>query len=108
MMQSLFVYGTLRPQQPNAHVLEKIGGTWLAGYILGHLHQCGWGAELGSPGIQLSEHGERVEGFIFLSENLATHWDDLDAFEGEEYQRSPVTVYLENAEQCQSVVYALK
>lgn len=28
-MHSLFVYGTLRPQQPNAPVMERIGGSWM-------------------------------------------------------------------------------
>ena len=45
-MHSLFVYGTLRPQQPNAHVMERIGGSWTAAYILGHLQQRGWGLNL--------------------------------------------------------------
>lgn len=35
-MHSLFVYGTLRPQQPNAPVMERIGGSWKAGYIRGY------------------------------------------------------------------------
>lgn len=37
MMQHLFVYGTLRLGQPNAHVMEAIGGTWQKGYVLGEL-----------------------------------------------------------------------
>lgn len=107
-MQSLFVYGTLRPNQPNAHVMEVIGGTWQAGYIKGHLEQRGWGAELGSPGIQLSDDGESVQGYVFLSESLSQHWDALDEFEGEEYQRVPVRVYLENGKTMKSMVYTLK
>lgn len=36
-MESLFVYGTLGPGRPNAHILEKIGGhgrkaMWVALY----------------------------------------------------------------------------
>ncbi|MGI4199102.1 gamma-glutamylcyclotransferase family protein, partial [Klebsiella pneumoniae] len=30
-MESLFVYGTLGPGRPNAHILENIGGTWQEG-----------------------------------------------------------------------------
>lgn len=107
-MQSLFVYGTLRPNQPNAHVLERIGGTWQAGYILGHLEQRGWGAEFGSPGIQLSDDGQRVEGYVFVSDHLEKYWAELDAFEGDEYTRTPVTVYVDSGEQIKSMVYALK
>lgn len=107
-MQSLFVYGTLRPNQPNAHVMERIGGHWKAGYIRGHLKQRGWGAQLGSPGVQLSTAGETVQGYVFFSENLHQYWDELDAFEGEEYQRVPVQVYLEEGGTLESLVYALK
>ena len=107
-MHSLFVYGTLRPQQPNAHVMERIGGSWKAGYIRGHLQQRGWGAELGSPGIQLSDSGETVTGYVFISENLPQYWNELDVFEGDEYQRIPVKVYLENGQMVESLVYALK
>lgn len=107
-MHSLFVYGTLRPQQPNAPVMERIGGSWKAGYIRGYLQQRGWVAELGSPGIQLSDSGEIVPGYVFISENLPQYWDELDAFEGDEYQRIPVKVYLENGQTIESWVYALK
>jgi gamma-glutamylcyclotransferase (GGCT)/AIG2-like uncharacterized protein YtfP len=34
-MESLFVYGTLGPGRPNAHILEKIGGTWREGHVAG-------------------------------------------------------------------------
>lgn len=46
MTNSLFVYGTLRLGQPNAHVMERIGGEWLKGTVLGELEQRGWGAHL--------------------------------------------------------------
>ena len=107
-MHSLFVYGTLRPQQPNAHVMERIGGSWKAAYIRGHLQQRGWGAEFGSLGIQLSDSGETVQGYVFISEHLPQYWEELDAFEGDEYQRIPVQVYLESGEMIESLVYALK
>ena len=34
-MESLFVYGTLGPGRPNAHILENIGGTWQEGHVGG-------------------------------------------------------------------------
>lgn len=107
-MNSLFVYGTLRPNQPNAHVMENIGGTWQAGYILGTLENVGWGAELGSPGIHLNANGERVNGYIFSSDHLAQHWSYLDEFEGNEYQRVSVQVFLEDDSTVESLVYVLK
>jgi len=66
------------------------------------------GAELGSPGIQLSDSYETVPGYGFISKNLPQYWDELDRFEGDEYQRIPVKVYLENDEMIESLVYALK
>ena len=37
-MNQLFVYGTLRPNHENAHLLERIGGTWQKGYVHGVVH----------------------------------------------------------------------
>lgn len=106
-MQSLFVYGTLRLGEPNAHVMERIGGTWSKGYVLGNLENSGWGAALGSPGIRLKDDGSPVEGYVFMSEHLEGHWEYLDAFEGNEYARQAVKVYLEDGQVMQSQVYAL-
>ena len=50
-MESLFVYGTLGPGRPNAHILEKIGGTWCEGHVSGSLINEGWGGETGYAGI---------------------------------------------------------
>ena len=106
-MQSLFVYGTLRLGEPNAHVMERIGGTWCQGYILGQLENSGWGAALGSPGIRLKDDGSVVHGYVFISEHLEDHWAYLDEFEGAEYHRQAVTVYLQDGKVMQSQVYAL-
>ena len=54
-MERLFVYGTLAPGQPNEHVLAAIGGTWEPAIDTGTLHQDGWGASLGNPGITLDD-----------------------------------------------------
>ncbi len=69
-MQRLFVYGTLGPNRPNAHLLEAIGGSWEAATVSGTLREEGWGSEMGYPGIDLSEHGGEVEGYLFTSESL--------------------------------------
>lgn len=46
-MNRLFVYGTLRPNHENAHLLERIGGTWQKGYAHGVVHILDWGARQG-------------------------------------------------------------
>jgi gamma-glutamylcyclotransferase (GGCT)/AIG2-like uncharacterized protein YtfP len=66
-MDSLFVYGTLRPGHVNAYILEDIGGEWLAGSVKGTFYERGWGAAADFPGIVLDEEGTSVEGFLFLS-----------------------------------------
>lgn len=107
-MESLFVYGTLGPGRPNAHILENIGGTWQEGHVEGSLLEKGWGAEMGYPGIVLDDSGHRVPGFLFKSENLHNHWHLLDEFEGSEYERVPVEVTTSNGQTVQSCLYMLK
>lgn len=83
MMHRLFVYGTLAPRRPNAHVLADVPGTWVPATVAGRLLPEGWGAAIGYPGIVLDEHGDEVHGLVFSSERLAEHWARLDEFEGE-------------------------
>ena len=107
MQQHLFVYGTLGPNKPNAHILEAIAGTWNKGSVKGLLKEAGWGAELGFPGLMLNSDGQTVDGYIFSSEQLDTLWNNLDEFEGSEYQRVLTEVTLENGQIQQAYVYAL-
>lgn len=106
-MLSLFVYGTLGPNRPNAHIMENIGGTWAEAHVFGILKQQGWGAELGFPGIVLDQSENQVSGFVFFSDNLEQHWQQLDEFEGAGYQRVPVKAHLNTGEIIDSFVYAL-
>jgi hypothetical protein len=62
---------------------------------------------MGCPGIVPSEDGDEVEGFVFSSEQLASHWSMLDAFEGEGYERVSVTVRLNGTQAVEAYVYAL-
>lgn len=107
MQQHLFVYGTLAPNKPNAHILEAIGGTWSKGAVKGWLKEAGWGAELGFPGLTLSPDGQTIDGYIFSSEQLDSLWNSLDEFEGSEYQRVLTELTLENGQIQQAYVYAL-
>ncbi|ENU39890.1 AIG2-like family protein [Acinetobacter johnsonii] len=80
MQQHLFVYGTLAPNKPNAHILEALAGTWNKGSVKGLLKEAGWGAELGFPGLMLGPDGPTVDGYIFSSEQLircGTAWMNL-------------------------------
>lgn len=88
----LATYGTLAPGRSNHHQLENLNGTWTRGTVKGHLKQSGWGAAQGYPGLVLDPAGEDVEVFLFESDDLPAHWQRLDAFEGDGYQRVVVQV----------------
>jgi len=107
-MLSLFVYGTLGPGRPNAHIMESIGGSWEEGSVGGTLLNAGWGADMGYPGIVLDNSGSRVQGFLFRSDNLAAHWQTLDEFEGEGYERVAVSVTTASGDVVDSFIYMLK
>lgn len=107
-MERLFVYGTLGPGRPNEHVMTTIGGTWAEGSVRGNLHQKGWGAAMGCPAISLDPDGEAVQGWVFSSANLLNHWQELDAFEGEEYERVLVSVTLADGGEVEAYIYVLK
>ncbi|CAI1025096.1 gamma-glutamylcyclotransferase family protein [Serratia ficaria] len=107
-MLSLFVYGTLGPGRPNAHIMEGIGGSWEEGSVGGTLLNEGWGADMGYPGIVLNNSGNKVNGFLFRSENLADHWNTLDEFEGDGYERVAVKVSTASGGVVDAFIYMLK
>jgi gamma-glutamylcyclotransferase (GGCT)/AIG2-like uncharacterized protein YtfP len=108
MINNLFVYGTLGPGRPNEHILTTIGGSWQEASVKGFLHQKGWGAAMGYPGIVINEAGESIKGFLFSSNNISEHWADLDKFEGDAYTRVLTTVTLKNNIIVEAYIYTLK
>lgn len=107
MSNRLFVYGTLAPGRPNEHILADVPGTWEPATVRGSLLQEGWGAAVGYPGIVLTEYGDNIEGFLFTSDDLASHWARLDKFEGDGYVRVPVSVQLQDGTTIEAHIYAL-
>ena len=107
-MNQLFVYGTLRPNYENAHLLERIGGTWQKGYVDGVVHILDWGPDKGLFAIVLDSKAPAVEGYFFCSEKLAEHWDVLDEFEGIQYQRVKVQGVLASGELVDAWTYEMK
>ena len=104
----LFVYGTLAPGRPNAHILAKVPGTWQKGRVCGRLLQEGWGAQQGFPGILVDDTADPVEGYVFTSRALAAEWERLDRFEGDGYQRVIAQAMLEDWQIVAACVYQLK
>jgi gamma-glutamylcyclotransferase (GGCT)/AIG2-like uncharacterized protein YtfP len=103
----LFVYGSLAPGRPNAHVLADVPGRWEPATVAGTLHGQGWGAAMGFPGIVLGAGSGEVEGLVFSSEQLPAHWARLDAFEGEGYDRVATRARLAGGAEVDAWIYAL-
>ena len=108
MKQCLFVYGSLGPGRPNEHILTSIGGSWAEATVKGYLKEQGWGAEMGYPGIVLDDAGDTIKGFIFCSDNLHHHLDELDKFEGKEYKRVSAKVQKKNKSTTEAQIYVLR
>lgn len=106
-MERLFVYGTLQPGKSNAHILENIGGEFLPGHVTGTYHNSGWGAAMGFPGLVLDQQGERVSGYLFISDKLDAHWSMLDEFE-DGYDRVEVDVVTKDGVLVRAWVYQLQ
>lgn len=104
---NLFVYGTLQPGQPNAHLLESIGGSWTPAFIRGHFDADGWDKTGGYPAVRLDPNGPQIRGHIFASEGLPNHWERLDDFEGEAYQRRRTTAFTGSGESVRTYIYTL-
>ena len=103
----LAVYGTLAPGRSNHHELAGIEGTWRQGVVHGHLVASGWGAAEGYPGIRLDPDGPRVDVSVLESQDLPDHWQRLDEFEGEEYERVMASVSCDG-ELIEASIYALR
>lgn len=91
--QTLAVYGTLAPGQPNHHVVAPLDGAWTDGLIEGDLHPVGWGAALGYPAFRPRSGGPAVAVHVLTAPMLAAAWPELDRFEGPGYRRILVPVF---------------
>ena len=106
-INKLFVYGTLCPGRPNEHILKNIGGSFQKASVRGKLYAEGWGAAMGYPALLPDETADKVEGYVFSSENLEKYWAHLDEFEGEAYKRELIKVELEDSSFIEAYLYAL-
>ena len=98
-----FFYNNKLYYNPVEFAMDRIGGTWKMPILwrlkdrvmrfselkrdIPHITDKMLTSQLGYPGIVLDSEGEPVAGFLFSSENLNEHWGELDAFEGEAYER---------------------
>ncbi|HEX3364476.1 gamma-glutamylcyclotransferase family protein [Phenylobacterium sp.] len=103
----LAVYGTLAPGRSNHGQLAELAGDWSHGTVCGTLHQAGWGAGEGYPGLTLDPEGAKVAVQVFTSPDLPKHWARLDAFEGADYRRVAVTVTGPDGTEIEAFIYAV-
>lgn len=80
----LIVYGTLRPGQANAHLLEGLG-TWEPATLRGAIAT--WS---GYPVFTPSPDGDVINADLLTAPDLVAHLPRLDAFEGPAYRRAVV------------------
>ena len=83
----LAVYGTLAPGQPNHSVLEKYGGKWLHGFVIGKLSD-----RNNLKFFYWNTSGDEIAVQVIESSRLAEGWQDIDRFEGHGYERILIPV----------------
>lgn len=107
-MHRLFVYGSLRQGQANAHVLSHLQGNWQPATVLGHVVQLRFGTDMVFPGLILSPDGQMIRGELFSSMHLVQYWSTLDRFEGSSYQRVETSVQLLSGNRVSAFVYVVR
>jgi len=105
--RKLAVYGSLRPDGENHHVVEDLEGRWRRGFVRGRLLEEGWGAGMGYPAMVWEPDAGRVEVALLESAGLPSAWPRLDAFEGAEYRRILVPVRDDGGVSAVANLYAL-
>ncbi|MEM7281000.1 MAG: gamma-glutamylcyclotransferase family protein [Pseudomonadota bacterium] len=105
--ERLFVYGTLKPNEKNAHVLADVSGRWEKATINAILHTQGFGGGQGDPGVVISHSEREVPGLLLTSPDLPYAWASIDAFEGEEYVRLLCIAKAKTGVECIANVYGV-
>ena len=105
--QHLIVYGSLGPGGPNHDQMDGLEGEWREGWVTGTLLDQGWGAHLGYPVLRWDPAGQRVPAYLFTSADLPAHWNRLDTFEGEAYERLLVPFQGDDGVRSVGYLYAL-
>ena len=106
--QRLIVYGSLVPGEANHSHVSQIAGKWWQGWVEGTLHQEGWGASQGFPGLHWQPGAGRIPVHVLDSEALPGNWERLDEFEGPGYHRITVPVFKADATSVLGSIYTLR
>lgn len=65
-------------------------------------------APRGYPGLVLDDGGGDVPGSLLTAPDLSAIWENLDEFEGNEYERVVASVTLAGGAQARATVYVLR
>lgn len=106
-MDKLFVYGTLKPKFSNHYILEEIGGKCIEVTLFGYQFDKQWEKQTGYPGLIESDLNSKVDGFVFISDNLCNNLGVLDAFETDAYSRKIVPIHLKDNTIVDAFVYVI-
>lgn len=108
MPDKLFVYGTLKPGESMNQMLSSIGGSWKKGTVQGEFIRPNEIAGFPYPGVILNDESGDIDGYVFESKNLHSHWDRLDAYEGSSYRRVITEVTRDDGQTVEAYIYELK
>jgi gamma-glutamylcyclotransferase (GGCT)/AIG2-like uncharacterized protein YtfP len=89
--ERLIVYGSLAPGGSNAFLLAGLVGEWYRCVIRGHL-----GRYRGFKAFRYDPEGPEHEAWLLESADLPKFIQELDDFEGEEYERIIIPAQLED------------
>lgn len=89
--RKLLAYGSLRPGQSNATVIEALGGEWSPCRVRGRLSEID-----GLVRLRWEPTAGYVDAMMLDSAALADSWQDLDDFEGSRYRRHLVSVRVDD------------
>lgn len=106
-MDTLFVYGTLKPGFANHYILKNIGGAFFKATLYGFQFDRNWEKETGYPGLVESNKDSKVDGFLFVSKNLTQNLKVLDDFETEAYIRKIASITLKDGKKTEAFVYLI-
>lgn len=86
--EKFFIYGTLAANKPNHMILSDLEGSWERCTTTGEV------AEVDNlPALRWDPSDSNiVDGWLFASPDLGQHWERLDRFEGESYERRLILV----------------
>ncbi|MEM6944716.1 MAG: gamma-glutamylcyclotransferase family protein [Pseudomonadota bacterium] len=106
-LHRLATYGTFPPGRANHHVVAPIGGIWREGYLEGRTRAALRGRWKGYAGFEPEPAGPHLAAWLLEAAALPDHWERLDRFEGDAFQRLTVDFHLTTGETLPAQVYVL-